>query len=100
MYTTCDYLVYIGKYYRIAVTQPEKNMLMNMNLKTIISSELAALGLGSFAHLAPEIEKEIAADAEAAVRKLVARGCDRVLRNARQKTKKPATEKEITLELL
>lgn len=71
-----------------------------MNIKLIISSELAALGLGSFAHLVPEIEKEIAADAEAVMRKLVARGCSRVLRNAGKKTKKPAKEKEITLELL
>ena len=77
-----------------------KDKKMNMNLKPIIIAELTALELGGFAHLVPEIEKEMAAEAEAAVRKLVARACDRVLRNARKKTKKPAPEKEITLELL
>ena len=59
-----------------------------MNLKTVITEQLTKLGLGSFAHLAPQIEAEIEADAEAAVRKLVGPGCDRVLREARKKTRK------------
>jgi hypothetical protein len=77
---------------------------MSLNLKPIITSELTVLELGEYAHLAPAIEKEIAAEAEAAVRKLVARGCDRVLRNARKKTKqqpaKTEEEKEHVLDLI
>jgi hypothetical protein len=60
----------------------------NMNLKPVITAQLAELGLGGFAHLAGEIEEQISADAEAAVRKLVGPGCDRVLREARKKTRK------------
>ena len=60
----------------------------NMNLKPLITAELETLGLGGFTHLAPQIEAEIEAAAETAVRKLVGPGCDRVLREARKKTRK------------
>jgi hypothetical protein len=60
----------------------------NLNLKPVITAQLAELELGGFAHLAPQIEAEIETAAEAAVRKLVGPGCDRVLREARKKTRK------------
>jgi len=66
----------------------KENSMPSMNLKPVIVAQLGTLGLGSFAHLAPQIEAEIEADAEAAVRKLVGPGCDRVLREARKKTRK------------
>ena len=55
-----------------------------MNVKTIITSQLDALGLGKFNNLADDIAKEIEADVEAKIRKMVAPGFDRVCRRVRK----------------
>jgi hypothetical protein len=68
-----------------------------MNLKTIITSQLEAIGLEKFTNLTPEIETIIGPGVEKTVRKMVAPALRKAIRQTvRPQTNKPQQQKETT----